>query len=330
MEEQKTTKKVNWDRTIYLIVLAGLVAYFGWLGLYNLMFINANGHVLFEKISVRIPADVKMQEWFAQEGQYIREGDTLFSYVDRRSADLANKEILVSHSGNLNWFTKESVNVRKQIALNDLERGSIDAEINSLETKVLKLQNEIALDLAPRSRLSALHNVLSDKKVKVQKLKSENGFLYSYLNRIENDEPTPPDQGTQVSSDFGKQYYIAPMAGTVTKVYKEEHEIALKTEPIMMLQKMNDVYVKAFFDQEYLKYLAEGDLVTITYPDGTKSGGVIGRFYPSTFRQSAEFQNRHEPVQRTLGVDIYPTNERELEKWRVFYKMGVKITKSKW
>jgi hypothetical protein len=43
-----------------------------------------------------------------------------------------------------------------------------------------------------------------------------------------------------------------------------------------------------------------------------------------------EFQAKYEPTTRTIAGDIYPEKEEDREKWLIFNKMSVEITKFKY
>ena len=89
-------------------------------------------------------------------------------------------------------------------------------------------------------------------------------------------------------------------------------------------------YAAPFFEQEDIDFFKEGDLMAITFPDGSVSKGIIKRFYYATYPLPDEFQKRYEPTTRTIAADIYPVNDADYEHWRAFYKMSVTITKFKY
>ena len=104
-------------------------------------------------------------------------------------------------------------------------------------------------------------------------------------------------------------------------------EVALKTETILSIHQPNNVHIKGFFDQKDLKYLQEGDVVNVEFADGTQSEGYVDRFYAATYRLPEEFQKKFEPTTRTLAADILPLNAADLQMWKKYYKLSVRITK---
>ena len=125
------------------------------------------------------------------------------------------------------------------------------------------------------------------------------------------------------------KYFKSPVVGIATRIYIHEYETALKTEEIMALHEAEPAYIKAYFEQEDLRFFKEGDLFTIEFPDGTKSKGILKRFYIATYTLPEEFQKKYEPTTRSIAADIYPIDSLEIKKWKTFYKMSVDISKLK-
>ena len=98
----------------------------------------------------------------------------------------------------------------------------------------------------------------------------------------------------------------------------------------MTIHKRYSTSIKAFFEQEDLRFFKVGDVFTITFPDGTVSQGVLKRFFIATYHMPEEFQKKYESTTRAIAADIYPLNGEDADKWRVFHKMSVDVTKFKY
>ena len=120
------------------------------------------------------------------------------------------------------------------------------------------------------------------------------------------------------------------MDGTVTRIFKQNKEVAVKSEVIMHIHKNEHLFIIAFFEQEDLAELKEEDVVEIEFPDNTTSLGTIKRFYFATYRLPEEFQKKYEPTNRSLSVDIVPLNNDELKKWKQYYKLSVIVRKKRY
>jgi hypothetical protein len=126
------------------------------------------------------------------------------------------------------------------------------------------------------------------------------------------------------------RYYISPIKATITRLYKRNYEVALKSENILNMHEKEDIYIKAFFAQEDIANFKEGDEVTVTFPDGETSIGHIKRLYFATYRMPEEFQKKYESTTRAIAADIFPIENESQIKWKAFYKMNVTVTLSKW
>ncbi len=167
----------------------------------------------------------------------------------------------------------------------------VEHRIEEAKTSEEKLSEEI---LALKDNLHSLHHVNRPVEVKVE------------------------EEGV----------FTSPLSGTIVRIFFEDHEVALKGEPIMGIYRSGDPVIKAFFDQKYVGYLKEGDRITVDYPDGSKGDGVIRRIYIATFSKPPEFQGRYEPLDRSIVADIVLPGS-SLSKAARFYKLQVKVHKRK-
>jgi hypothetical protein len=119
------------------------------------------------------------------------------------------------------------------------------------------------------------------------------------------------------------------MNGIATRIFIHSYETALKNEEIMALHEAQPAFIKAYFEQEDLRFFKEGDIFTIEFPDGTMSKGILKRFYIATYTLPDEFQKKYEPTTRSIAADIYAIDSTEIKKWKTFYKMSVDISKLK-
>jgi len=65
----------------------------------------------------------------------------------------------------------------------------------------------------------------------------------------------------------------------------------------------------------------------ISFPDGSKSEGLISKFHMNTYELPSEFQNKYEPTKRNIVAEVVPIHRKEINNWKNFYKMNVKVEK---
>ncbi|WP_226390485.1 HlyD family secretion protein [Penaeicola halotolerans] len=78
----KTSRKINWDRLIYLMILLAIGITFSSYYLGEVFFSQTQGRVVSKTHQVRLPFDLWIETYYVAEGDQVQVGDTLFSYMD--------------------------------------------------------------------------------------------------------------------------------------------------------------------------------------------------------------------------------------------------------
>jgi len=353
-DDPRARKRINWDRIIYIILLA-IVLFFGGRYLINrFLYVNATGHILFEKRNIRNVDDCQLLEFFVNEGDSVKAGDTLFSYLEDNDAIALSGNpsstsngspisISVSQSEgtNADWRIKEIYNLKKNISSNRVRIEENEQLLKLYKTQRERIKEQVILDVTLRSKMDELDENIKSTEYEISRLKSENSEAAAFINQLNSMNIVPANNETAVKGKLGNskhgfgetnltRFYYSPIDGTVTKINFKSMEAALKSEIILSIHKPENIYIKAFFKQTDIKDININDEVAIEFPDGTQSKGIIKRFYYSTNALPEEFQKKYEPTTRTLLADVVPLNDQELKKWRFFYRMGVKISKFKY
>ncbi len=359
-EPDKKAKKRNWDKLIYIALLAILVCFGTYYFIDKGFFVNAQGQVLIDETHVRLTDDVRLLEYKVKEGDSISMGDTLFCYAFGLDKVNGTSSIGTDGSINLNaggnedmWWFKESFSIKKKIATNRISLEKNKILIDSYEKEIKRLTNEVVLDVLPKTRLDYAQTQILNLKTTNAKLAAENSEfagLASTLHPFDNKGRVDFVRsggslignggysffkGGTVSNFSGEilsepKFFRAPLEGIVTRVYIRQHETALKSETILTIHKRYPTTIKAFFEQQDLRYFKVGDIFTLTFPDGTVSQGILRRFYIATYNMPEEFQKKYESTTRAVAADIYPLTKEDSDKWCAFHKMSVEITKFKY
>lgn len=350
LSDETGQKNFNWDRVIYIIFLILLFGFLGYYAFNKIFFIKAQGQVTFENIDIRIPDDCRILEYQVAEDDSVNVGDSLFIYSLDDDNLNGGGGIAITQSGNgtvapkeLTWVDREIFALEKKIALNNIDKVRAKEMLKSFQNELQHFENAIILDVLPTDRYEYAKSEIIRLETEISKLEAENRQNNSYIKEL-NDLANQPVIQQQTGTGTGAyqnggggegeiiapQVFYSPISGNVTRLYTRQFEVALKQDVIMAIHSDRPMYVKAYFDQEDIAYFTEGDIVTITFPDGKKSKGFLKRFNYSTFQLPTEFQKRYEPTTRTVAADIYPINENDYALWRGFYKMSVTITKYKY
>ena len=357
VNEQNVVTNKNWDRVLYI----SLLILFGLFMLYYLstkfLYMHAYGHVIIDNTRVRLTDDARILKLYVNEGDSVNVYDTLFTYSLDLDEDINNaggSQALsingISSGGRDDWWTKELFALKKKIALNDIDVSENISLISNYQKEIKRLSNEVILDILPKTRLEFVQNEMLRLNTENQKLNRENSELknliktakpstYKNVNSrfsLTNNQNSNGDKRTATSLNFSDEllsetkYFKSPMTGIATRIYIHDFETALKSEDIISLHVAAPAFIKAYFEQEDLKYFKINDVFNIEFPDGTISKGFLKRFYIATYTLPEEFQKKYEPTTRSIAADIYPVDSLEIKKWRTFYKMSVDISKFKY
>ena len=102
-----------------------------------------------------------------------------------------------------------------------------------------------------------------------------------------------------------------------------------KQQEVLTIHNPEKTQIKAYFNQNAAKYITEGTIVQVNFPDGKKTKGRINHSYIATYALPSEFQKKYEPTERNLLVDIVPIDKNTEELWKNFYLMDVELVINK-
>jgi hypothetical protein len=360
-EDQKSRIPFNWDRLVYIFILV-LILFFAIRYAFNkLFYIEAFGEVMLENVNIMNTDDCRVLKYYVKAGDKVKKGDTLFSYYDDPDFELggAFRDAVSGGNGNrvsvdLNsqsqkpeWIEREIYNLNRTIKGNEIRLAENRKLLQLYKNRLQTTKNEVVLDLAPRGNFTEMEKRIEEMQYEADRLQNEIamakeflGRLYAMINDFNPDNQdlkiNTVDQNPDVngmgggSDDEYVKYFRAPIEGTVTKINFEEYEVAVKSEVILTIHKLENIYIQAYFDQEDVSDIKEGDEVFLEFPDGTSSEGIIKGYYFTTNRIPEEFQKKYEPTTRSLTVEIYPKDSTEMKKWKKYHKLHVTITKYRW
>lgn len=355
VNEQKVKKKIqrNWDRILYIGLLLTFILFMFYYFFFKFVYVHAFGHVIIENTHIRLTDDARVIEFYVNEGDSIQKNDTLFSYALDRDDDINGQSSLtigsLTSAGKDEWWVKELFALKKKIVLNNIDVSENANLVANYKTEMKRLSNEVILDVMPKSRLDFVQNEIFRLNNENQKIQKENLELNGLIKTL---GPTTNKNKYNASNvrlkngasaglkDLSKlafseellsepKYFKSPISGVSTRIFIHNYETVLKSEEIMSIHQAHPAFIKAYFEQEDLKYFKVGDEFEIKFPDGTTSVGILKRFYIATYTLPEEFQKKYEPTTRSIAADIYPADSLEILKWHAFYKMSVDISKLK-
>jgi hypothetical protein len=335
IQEKAPKRKMNWDRIIYFLILFSIVGGAAYYFLNQSLFVHAEGQVRFKKVDIQLTDDIRILSFYKHEGDLVEVGDTLFEYKieeDGGNGDGLALSVSAPRSEGLSLVEQQLLKAKKELELHRIVLKSNERQLAQEKVNFVETKKAVLLDAYPATKLYAVESKIEDLETAILEEKSEISFYINFINKLRGEiNDIKRTNANFISLSNGNRnkshFHIAPISGTITRTFKETHEVALESEIVMSVHSQEEVYIKAFFDQSDLLQLHEGDEVHISFPDGTDCKGIIQRFYSATYVLPREFQKTYEPVHRSIAADIVPVDMNDLEKWETFYKMGVEIKK---
>ena len=136
--------------------------------------------------------------------------------------------------------------------------------------------------------------------------------------------------GVKTSSGCETETIFAPFEGVVDHITRKQGEFVGGGEPLLtVISKKARVTVEAYVSWKTMKYLKRGKTLTVTFPDGTKTRGIITEF-KSVASQSVELiKKNYLPVESKPWILLVPGNEKDRQHWIDNDRVEVRITGGK-
>lgn len=340
IKEEPPKRKRNWDRLIYMSIFILMILSLGIYIVQKNIYVYSLGEVITERFEVNQPTDVEVTRYFVAEGDLVKQGDTLFTYKsDFRDTDNGNagggfvfNNVVIDKPNE--WVTRERMNTRKAISLKNIDIKGIDNSIAQTNADIERLKMEVHLDLISPAILSEKRMLVDRLKVERQRTVSELSYLQQYLRQLDSFETEYNDyQASRIGTGGGDaptvSSYVSPVSGIITKIPKPVNEISFRQDVIMFISNLDEIYIRAFIEQNDLEYFEPGDVVNLRFLDGTKSMGRIKEFYINTESVPEPFRKIRGKDQRNVVAVVSPINDDEKKTWKSYYQFTVQVYKSR-
>ncbi|WP_138431753.1 HlyD family secretion protein [Fodinibius saliphilus] len=343
---RSTDDGVRWDEIIYILITV-LVLFFVGRYLYStFFFITANGFVSSAKVKVRFPTDVKLLEFYKNEGDRISVEDSLFTYISRD--DMDNLGLFGSNKGmEKRQQQREKIEDQIRITSRDLkfkriERNQAEKLANFYQSRVQRIHRETYLGLHTRDKLDTYTTKLQELNSKALTLTEQINFLEDQISLLQterNQIPTIREElinkkGQKLGEfsianiNYSKSLYRAPIRGIISDIASEPEEVVSGSNTVMTIYKPDSIFVEAYFSFEQVKDLGIGEEVTVQFPDGQSDTGIIHRFEGSEERISGISTDPIEGRTMFIRALIRPVRDDSMaiNRWQNYFGKSVKVT----
>ncbi|MEM9823803.1 MAG: hypothetical protein AAF985_22150, partial [Bacteroidota bacterium] len=343
VDEPPVKKKFNWDRLLFILALLVIVGYFVNKVYNSVTFIKVHGQVILDKMAVNFTDDIRLMEICVKEGDAITVGDTLFMYTyeDKEQIDNDVKNLTINNNragSGSSWFLREKLNVKRQIAIKDSRKKGVKVALAAKKQELAEQERQILLGVDVAHKLPPILSDITEHESDLDALRREIKILKRHLYSLRKQEKAAKkleDEHlkTQIAANVEYRntvyYYVTPTQGEIGQINNSPNEVCYKSKDVMVIHQLENLKIKAYFNQQLYQEIRLGEEVLIEFPDGTTSKGVIDNFYVSTYELPPEFQKKYEPVERSIVVDVLPLDMDEAGLWIGYYKMAVTVVKRK-
>ena len=336
-------KRINWGMLIYGTISLLIIFFLGQFLINSFFYVEADGQVIFKQRGIQLPSDAQIVELYKEEGDTIRLGDTLFRYTWRNSLKFSpgGSRAMGARDANLSmdWVQREILKTNQRLGEKRAKVRSIRSRLDHYEQRKGKVADGVKLGVytinelnAVKDKLSGLNAELEEVYSAIRDLKGYRSMLYQKRKKLRQRQLRLTNRSFGLSADTlakYSNYYTSPIKGRVKEVTKQAFEVAKASEPIMKVLQDDEVVVRAYFKQNALKYIREGQEVRINFPDGRDSKGRIEKIYMATLPVPPAFRDKSKILARRITADIkLPTPKKDKkEKLKDYYKMRVTVTK---
>lgn len=328
-EPPKKVKKVPWQRWTFIAFLLLLISVIAYRTLANLWMIKANGQIEVKKQTVHFAQDIKLTKFFVEEGTHVQKGDTLFRYSP--IVEEYTSTSVTNFDRPQDWVEKQKIDLSSKIAVKKFEVEELTGRIVDMQ-ELLEMKRKMILlgSVNDKNPYEQLRLQLEQLKLHLESAKKEKSYLQKLMYSLKKKETLGSRvTTTNKSLQEHKTYFVSTMDGIIGQINFNPNETCFRREEVLTIHELEDMKIKVYFDPVEMKYLKAGDDVNITFPDGSQSNGIIENFHVATYALPDEFQKKYEPTTRNIVANVMLSNDVERYKLMNFYKMNVRITKSR-
>ncbi|NOQ64876.1 MAG: HlyD family efflux transporter periplasmic adaptor subunit [Methyloprofundus sp.] len=317
--EKIVYKIAHWG---YLLLLFSMFAYFIYYLYLGFVTYDGFGHVKVKKTSLSAVFDGKIKALPLSEGQDFDKN----ALIAKLSPAIRCKVEPVA----IAEIPKED----KRIA-----QLAYDIRVNQIRARQLKQSLAALPDQQEQQMLRrALELSYDDSKrqITAAKLDSEAFFLREKL-AVQRKMLAALQQQTQaaiqaiipsapIASTCLDEIVAAPFKGVVRRLLLQKSEFAKRGAPIAIVERENaEVRIEAFLDKSDLQYLAIGQTVSITFPDGIESMGLVQNIHSSAYAFPELEWKHYEPLDTSIRLHITPVDKTAAVLWRNYDLLRVRI-----
>lgn len=306
--ESPSPRRARITMWLYGLFLLGIVGLAIWYAVYTYYHYDGPGQIRVQRTVMSPERAGRIQEIVPKEGEAVLRGDSLMLVEPGRSCEPTGVS-LVERDLRENQQRAQLLGQRIQDLQQQLARKR--RELARLrERKVLELQNT-----EPR------RNQLEEDIYRIQ-----DEIDQLRLQRRQALANTDQLAGVSTNPACAPFVVFAPHNGRVHRVHEGEFTVVDAGTPVMSLTRPSPpVVTLAYLDRDLTGYVHRDDSVSVRFPDGSVTQGVVQETYSSAQDFVEVKYDIYEPYSTQLLVEIAPANQRVKERWQELDRVRVEV-----
>lgn len=294
---------------VYLLLLVGILGYLAYIVWQRVMFVEAKGQVEVERITVSSSRGGKISQLPVSDGQAVRNGDLLARILPPQECR-AEKD-----TPRLNDVRMEASLTASEIAILSDRLAELRAQL--FERQRLRRALEIDTKLADIAR--EIRDSIESTKEDIARKRARLGLLQERIEQLQTrvaEQIPPPECRPEVIT--------APGDGHVYRVAHKKAEIVARAEPLLtFIPGSPKVWVEALIPNDSVDQLSAGQKVSILFPDGVRSSGIVTSITSTTSNVIRPDWEPEPPPANHARLIIRPAKPSDSTRWQTYNRMTV-------
>lgn len=294
---------------IYLLLLAAIVGYLLYIAWQRFMFLEAKGQVEVERITLSASRGGTISKLLVTDDQKVDAGKLLARVTAPQECQDEQEPARLN-------------DLRMEASLTANEASILSERLNELRTTLLERQRlrraleiDTRLDNLTRETRESIESTEEDlarKRVRLGLLQDR----ADELKRQFDQQPLPPE--------CRPESIMAPSDGRIYRVAHKEAEVVTRAEPILtFIPTSPKVRVEVVLPNEDVDELQIGQTVSITFPDGIESSGIVGAITSMTSNVIRPDWDPEPPPAEHARVIVHPLSSKDAPLWQAYDRMTV-------
>ena len=321
-------KQIPWGKYAYIVVLCFLGTSAVKWGYGKIFYVRGLGFLESETKHVEAPVTGRIMDIKCKINDVVSKGEPLIFINNPRFYYAMNRRGALGGSG-YGIDEHKLIDIKSQVSLLKKEIEQSREVLRTLKEERHKARSLLEAHAITRPQLVRLEDKMKTSANHAQLLKIKLDAAERILELYLGQRGDLTEVGTGVSSGgISEGILYASSPGVVSRIYKQEGEVAKVGEPVIQIVDQKKNFIKAYFSGNHENEIRVGDEAKICFETGEKSSGIVRKIYPTASSQPSELRKKFGPAQRYIIAEIV---REDGKPWKRILETEVEVSvRKKW